>query len=96
MTNDKGQQGPIHQPHPDDPAGSAEHAPSIAKAIEQLPAGQAERVRAAMEARLIAYEERPEGVAVLVDGFELCVVPAETDSVDYPSAWGGATEDSAS
>jgi hypothetical protein len=39
------------------------------------------------------YEEREEGLAVIVDGFELCVVPREvSDPVAYPSSAGGAAE----
>ncbi|MCW3037492.1 MAG: galactoside O-acetyltransferase [Actinobacteria bacterium] len=90
-----GQEGdePIYQPNPDDMAGFASHAPYIARALDELPAEQVETLRAAMAARRIVYEERQEGLAVIVDGFELCVVPrAVPESVAYPSSAGGAAE----
>ncbi|MEA2591982.1 MAG: maltose O-acetyltransferase [Actinomycetota bacterium] len=90
-----GQEGdePIYQPNPDDMAGFASHAPYIARALDELPAEQVETLRAAMAARRIVYEEREEGLAVIVDGFELCVVPrAVPESVAYPSSAGGAAE----
>ncbi|TMK47362.1 MAG: sugar O-acetyltransferase [Actinobacteria bacterium] len=58
-----------------------------------LPPEQAEALRAAMAARRISYDEREEGLAVIVDGFELCVVPRDGGQpVAYPSSTGGATE----
>jgi maltose O-acetyltransferase len=90
-----GQEGdePIYQPNPDNMAGFAPHAPYIARALDELPAEQVETLRAAMAARRIVYEEREEGLAVVVDGFELCVVPREApDPVAYPSSAGGAAE----
>ena len=93
MPADQGSDEPIYQPNPDDMAGFAAHAPYIARALDNLPPEQAEALRAAMAARRIAYDEREEGVAVIVDGFELCVVPREVaDSVSYPSSAGGAAE----
>jgi hypothetical protein len=83
----------IYQPNPDDTAGFAPHAPYIARAIDELPAERAEALRAAMAARRILYVEREEGLAVIVDGFELCVVPrGVVDPVAYPSSTGGAAE----
>jgi maltose O-acetyltransferase len=90
-----GQEGdePIYQPNPDDMAGFASQAPYIARALDELPAEQVETLRAAMAARRIVYEEREEGLAVIVDGFELCVLPrAVPESVAYPSSAGGAAE----
>jgi maltose O-acetyltransferase len=90
-----GQEGdePIYQPNPDDMAGFASHAPYIARALDEFPAEQVETLRAAMAARRIVYEEREEGLAVIVDGFELCVLPrAVPESVAYPSSAGGAAE----
>ncbi|MEA2532231.1 MAG: maltose O-acetyltransferase [Actinomycetota bacterium] len=90
-----GQKGdePIYQPNPDDMAGFASQAPYIARALDELPAEQVETLRAAMAARRIVYEEQEEGLAVIVDGFELCVVPrAVPESVAYPSSAGGAAE----
>jgi maltose O-acetyltransferase len=93
MPAGQGSDEPIHQPNPDDVAGFASHAPYIARALDKLPAAQSEALRAAMAARRIAYEEREEGLALVVDGFELCVVPREvTDPVAYPSSTGGAAE----
>jgi maltose O-acetyltransferase len=93
MPAGQGSDEPIYQPNPDDMAGSASHAPYIARALDELPAAQSEVLRAAMAARRIAYEEREEGLAVVVDGFELCIVPREvTDPVTYPSSAGGAAE----
>ena len=84
---------PIYQPNPDDMAGFASHAPYIARALDSLPPEQAGAVRAAMAARRIEYDERAEGIAVIVDGFELCVVPRDAeDPVAYPSSAGGAAE----
>jgi hypothetical protein len=90
-----GQEGdePMYQPNPDDMTGFASQAPYIARALDELPAEQVETLRAAMAARRIVYEEREEGQAVIVDGFELCVVPREVpDPVAYPSSAGGAAE----
>ncbi|MEA2502911.1 MAG: maltose O-acetyltransferase [Actinomycetota bacterium] len=90
-----GQEGDesIYQPNPDDMAGFASYAPYIARALDELPAEQVEILRAAMAARRIVYEEREEGLAVIVDGFEVCVVPrAVPDPVAYPSSAGGAAE----
>jgi maltose O-acetyltransferase len=71
----------------------ASHAPYIARALDELSADQVETLRAAMAARRMVYEEREEGLAVIVDGFELCVVPREVpDPVAYPSSTGGAAE----
>jgi maltose O-acetyltransferase len=87
---------PISQPNQPNPAGMAgfaSHAPYIARALDELPAERAEAVRAAMAARRIVYKEREEGLAVIVDDLELCVVPREVaDSVPYPSSAGGAAE----
>jgi maltose O-acetyltransferase len=87
---------PISQPNQPNPAGMAgyaSHAPYIARALDELPAERAEALRAAMAARRIVYEERQEGLAVIVDDLELCVVPREVaDSVSYPSSAGGAAE----
>ena len=90
-----GQEGDetIYQPNPDDTAGFATHAPYIARALDELPAERAEALRAGMAARRILYVEREDGLAVIVDGFELCVVPREVaDPVAYPSSTGGAAE----
>jgi hypothetical protein len=90
-----GQEGdePIYQPNPDDMAGFPSHAPYIARALDSLPMEQADALRAAMAARRIAYEDREEGLAVIVDGYELCVVPRDAgEPVAYPSSTGGATE----
>jgi hypothetical protein len=93
MPAGQGSDQPIYEPNPDDMAGSASHAPYIARALDELPPEQAEALRGAMAARRIAYEEREEGVAVIVEGVELCVVPREvTDPVAYPSSAGGAAE----
>ena len=93
MPADQGSDEPIYQPNPDDMAGFAAHAPHIARALDNLPPEQAEALRAAMAARRIAYDEREEGLAVIVDGFELCVVPRDAgESVAYPSSTGGAAE----
>jgi maltose O-acetyltransferase len=93
MPAGQGSDQPIYEPNPDDMAGSASHAPYIARALDELPPEQAEALRAAMAARRIAYEERQEGLAVIVEGVELCVVPREvTDPVAYPSSAGGAAE----
>ena len=46
-----------------------------------------------MAARRIEYDEREEGLAVIVDNYELCVVPRDAgEPVAYPSSTGGATE----
>jgi maltose O-acetyltransferase len=83
----------IYQPNPDDTARYATYAPYIARALDELPTERAEALRAAMAARRILYVEREEGLAVIVDGFELCVVPREVvDPVAYPSSTGGAAE----
>ena len=93
MPAGQGSDDPIYQPNPDDMAGFATHAPYIARALDELPAEQAQALRAAMAARRIAYEEREEGLTVIVDGFQLCVVPREvSDPVAYPSSTGGAAE----
>jgi maltose O-acetyltransferase len=85
--------GTIYEPNPDDTAGFAPRAPYIARALDELPAERAEALRAAMAARRIVYVEREEGLTVIVDGFELCVVPREVvDPVAYPSSTGGAAE----
>ena len=93
MPADQGGDEPIYRPNPEDMAGFAAHAPYIARALDELPPEQAEVLRAAMAARRIEYVERGEGLAVIVDGYELCVVPREvTDPVAYPSSAGGAAE----
>ena len=92
MPVEQGSEEPIYQPNPDDVAGFAAHAPYIARALDELPLEQAEALRAAMAARRIEYEEREEGQAVIVDGFELCVVPRDVGPASYPSSTGGAAE----
>jgi maltose O-acetyltransferase len=93
MPADQGSDEPIYQPNPDDRAGFASHAPYIARALDSLPLEQADALRAAMAARRITYDERAEGLAVIVDGFELCIVPRDAgEPVAYPSSTGGATE----
>lgn len=93
MPADQGSDDSIYQPNPGDMAGFASHAPYIARALDSLPMEQADALRAAMAARRIAYEEREEGLAVIVEGYELCVVPRDAgEPVAYPSSTGGATE----
>ena len=93
MPGDHGSDESIYQPNPDDMAGFAAHAPYIARALDNLPPEQALALRTAMAARRIVYDEREEGLAVIVDGFELCVLPRDAgEPVAYPSSTGGAAE----
>ena len=86
MTADQEGKGPIYRRSEDEKAGFAQHAPYISRALDALPPRQAQSLRAAMEARKIEYAEREEGLAVIVDGFELCVVPRDVaDPIAYPS-----------
>ena len=86
MTADREGGGPIYRPDEDEGAGFARHAPYISRALDALPPERAQSVRAAMEARKIRYGEREDGLAVIVDGFELCVVPRDVaDPIAYPS-----------
>jgi hypothetical protein len=87
MTANHQGQGPIQPPPEDEKAGFAQHAPYISRALDALPPAQAASLRAAMEERKVEYAERDEGLAIIVDGFELCIVPGEVaDPIAYPSS----------